>query len=80
MPFKLEQLDVGKRALEYMSVIYGIAEQLPSLEEYNLKSQVIRAGTGIALNIAGSAPEGRLHESKRSRAGMLSGFCNSVVH
>jgi len=42
MPFKLEQLDVGKRALEYMSVIYGIAEQLPSLEEYNLESQIIR--------------------------------------
>jgi len=47
---------VWKLSLEYINLIYGIAEKLPSLEEYNLKSQIIRAGTGIALNIAGSAP------------------------
>jgi len=60
MPFKFEKLEVWKLALEYVNLIYGIAEKLPSLEEYNLKSQIIRAGTGIALNIAGSAPEGKM--------------------
>ena len=52
MPYKFEQLEVWKLALEYVDLIYGIAQKLPAFEEYNLKSQIIRAGTGIALNIA----------------------------
>ena len=35
-----------------MDVIYGIADQLPQSEEYNLKSQMKRAATSVALNIA----------------------------
>ena len=52
MPYKFEQLEVWKLALEYVNLIYTIAEKLPAFEEYNLKSQIVRAGTGIALNIA----------------------------
>jgi four helix bundle protein len=33
-------------------LIYEIAEQLPRSEEYNLKSQITRAATSVALNIA----------------------------
>lgn len=56
MPYKFEKLEVWELALEYVNLIYRIAEKLPAFEEYNLKSQIVRAGTGIALNIAGSAP------------------------
>jgi four helix bundle protein len=33
-------------------MIYAIADQLPRSEEYNLKSQIVRAATSVALNIA----------------------------
>jgi four helix bundle protein len=52
MAFKFEKLEVWQLALEYIDGIYGIAEQLPPSEMYNLKSQIIRAATSTALNIA----------------------------
>jgi four helix bundle protein len=52
MAYKFEQLDVWKLALEYLDLIYKLAENLPRSEEYNLKSQITRAATSIALNIA----------------------------
>ena len=52
MPFKFEKLDVWQLALDYIDLIYKIAEGLPRSEEYNLKSQIIRAATSVALNIA----------------------------
>lgn len=51
MGYKFERLEVWQLALEYLDTIYVIAEQLPRAEEYNLKSQVVRAATSIALNI-----------------------------
>ena len=52
MGFKFEQLQVWDLALEYIDLVYEIAEQLPRSEEYNLKSQIKRAATSVALNIA----------------------------
>jgi four helix bundle protein len=52
MPFKFEKLEVWQLALEYIDLIYEIAGHLPKSEDYNLKSQIIRAATSIALNIA----------------------------
>jgi four helix bundle protein len=52
MAYKFERLEVWGLALEYTDMIYGIADQLPRSEEYNLKSQVVRAATSVALNIA----------------------------
>lgn len=52
MAFKFEKLDVWKQALEYVDLIYKIAEKLPDSERYNLKSQITRAATSVALNIA----------------------------
>jgi four helix bundle protein len=52
MPFKFEKLKVWQLALDYIDLIYEIAEQLPRSEEYNLKSQITRAATSVALNIA----------------------------
>ena len=52
MVFKFEKLEVWQLALEYVDLIYAIAEQLPRHEEYNLRSQIVRASTSAALNIA----------------------------
>ena len=52
MPFKFDRLEVGQLALEYLDLIYEIEGQLPRSEEYNLRSQLVRAATSVALNIA----------------------------
>ena len=52
MPFKFEKLEVWQLALDYIDLIYEIANQLPQSERYNLKSQITRAATSVALNIA----------------------------
>jgi four helix bundle protein len=52
MPFKFEKLDVWQMALDYCDLMYKLADKLPDKERFNLQSQVRRAGTSIALNIA----------------------------
>lgn len=52
MPFKFEKLEVWKRSLDYIELIAAIGEQLPQSERFNLVSQINRAATSIALNIA----------------------------
>ncbi len=52
MPFKFEKLEVYQLALAYVDLIYDLSAQLPKSEEYNLKSQIVRAATSVVLNIA----------------------------
>ncbi len=52
MGYKFKNLEVWQLALEYIDLIYAIAKQLPRTEDFNLKSQITRAATSIALNIA----------------------------
>src|SRR5829696_3505857 len=52
MTFKFEKLETWQCAIEYVDLIYGIAAQLPRSEDFNLKSQITRAATSVALNIA----------------------------
>ena len=52
MHFKFEKLEVWQLSLDYVDLVYKIADLLPKSEEYNLKSQITRAATSIALNIA----------------------------
>lgn len=52
MAYKFEKLDVWKLALDYIDLIYALADELPKPEEYNLKSQITRAATSVSLNIA----------------------------
>lgn len=52
VPFKFEKLEVWQLTLDYIDLIYEIARELPRSEEYNLKSQMTRAATSVALNIA----------------------------
>lgn len=65
MTYKFEQLDVWKLALDYIDSIYTLAESLPQSENYNLKSQIIRAATSVALNIAeGSQGQSNAEQSR----------------
>ena len=75
MPFKFEKLGVWQLALEYIDQVYQIAERLPRSEEYNLKSQVTRAATSVALNIA----EGSTSQSDPEQARFLSMAIRSVL-
>ncbi len=75
MPYKFEQLDVWKLALDYLDLVYKLAEALPRNEEYNLKSQMTRAATSIALNIA----EGSQGQSDAEQARFLGMSLRSLV-
>lgn len=50
--YKFERLKVYQLALDYIDKVYLVAAKLPRNEEYNLSSQIKRAATSIALNIA----------------------------
>jgi four helix bundle protein len=73
--FKFEQLAVWKKALDYIDLIYILADALPRSEEYNLKSQIKRAATSIALNIA----EGSTGQSDAEQARFLGMALRSLV-
>ena len=75
MQFKFEKLEVWKLALEYLDLVYKLASQLPQAEEYNLKSQIIRAATSIALNIA----EGSTTQSNAEQARFLGMAIRSLI-
>jgi four helix bundle protein len=75
MPYKFEQLEVWKLALNYLDLIYKLAEGLPRSEDYNLKSQLTRAATSIALNIA----EGSQGQSDAEQARFLEMAIRSLV-
>jgi four helix bundle protein len=75
MAFKFEKLEVWKSALDYMDLIYEIAALLPRSEEFNLKSQMVRAATSVALNIA----EGSTSQTNAEQAQFLKVAMRSVV-
>lgn len=75
MPYKFEHLDIWKLSLEYIDSIYSLAEKLPKSEEYNLKSQIIRAATSISLNIA----EGSTGQSDAEQARFLGFAIRSLI-
>jgi four helix bundle protein len=75
MTYKFEQLDVWKLALDYIDLIYELASFLPRSEEYNLKSQITRAATSIALNIA----EGSQGQSDAEQARFLGMSIRSLI-
>ncbi len=75
MAYKFERLEVWRLALEYADLMYAIAEELPRSEEYNLKSQIVRAATNIALNIA----EGSTSQSDAEQARFLGLAIRSLI-
>lgn len=62
-----KRLEIWKEAVELIKIIYPLSELLPKNEEYNLKSQLKRAITSVALNIA----EGKGRQSKKDFAHFL---------
>jgi four helix bundle protein len=52
MSFKFEKLEVWQMAINYADLVYEMADKLPDHEKFNLKSQITRAATSVALNIA----------------------------
>jgi four helix bundle protein len=65
VPYKFEKLEVWKSSLELSDIVYLISDQLPSLENFNLKSQILRAVTSISLNIAEGSTYASSAEQKR---------------
>ena len=56
-------------------MIYELADKLPKSEDFNLKSQVVRAGTSIVLNIA----EGSTSQSDAEQSRFLGMALRSLV-
>ena len=50
--YKFQKLQVYQLALGYVDSIYELSKRLPERERFNLSSQIERAATSIALNIA----------------------------
>lgn len=75
MAYKFERLRVWQMALEYSDMIYEITAQLPNGEQYNLKSQMERAVTSIALNIA----EGSTSQSDKEQYRFLGFAIRSLI-
>ena len=63
--FHFEQLEVYKRTIVFIDVIYKITRNFPKSELYGLSSQLQRAATSIALNIAEG--QGRHHSKDFQR-------------
>lgn len=73
--YKFEKLEVWQLALDYVDLIYDIAKELPRNEEFNLKSQITRAATSIALNIA----EGSTGQTDPEQARFLGMAIRSLI-
>lgn len=75
MVYKFQNLEVYKLALDYLDLIYAVAEKLPRSEDFNLKSQITRAGTSIVLNIA----EGSTSQSDAEQSRFLGMALRSLI-
>jgi len=75
MPYNFEQLEVWQLAMEYIDAIYVLAEKLPRIEDYNLKSQIVRAATSVALKIA----EGSTGQTNAEQARFLGMAIRSLI-
>lgn len=73
--YKFERLKVYHLALDYVDRVYDLTAKLPRNEEYNLGSQMKRAATSIALNIA----EGSTGQSDPEQARFLSMAIRSLL-
>ena len=75
MTYKFQKLEIYQLALEYITFIYELSDRLPASENFNLKSQITRATTSIALNIA----EGSTSQSDAEQSRFLGMALRSLV-
>src|SRR5881296_1074818 len=73
--YKFQRLEVYQLALDYIDLTYSLAGALPRSEEFNLKSQIVRAATSIALNIA----EGSTSQSDAEQSRFLGMALRSLI-
>ncbi len=73
--YKFEKLEIYRLAIEYLDLIYAVADKLPKTEDYNLRSQIVRAATSIVLNIA----EGSTSQSDAEQNRFLGMALRSLV-
>jgi four helix bundle protein len=59
--FNYENLDVWKKAVELVKIVYRVTENFPKEEVYGLTSQIRRSAFSVPLNIA----EGQGRKSKK---------------
>ena len=75
MSFKFEKLKIWQLSLDYIDQIYMVVSKLPDSEKFNLSSQLRRAATSIALNIA----EGSTGQTNAEQARFLSIALRSLI-
>ena len=75
MTYKFQKLEIYQLALEYVGLVYDVADKLPGKENFNLKSQITRAATSVALNIA----EGSTGQSDPEQSRFLGMALRSLV-
>lgn len=75
MTYKFEKLEIYQLALDHLDMIYALADRLPASEQHNLRSQIIRAGTSVVLNIA----EGSTSQSDAEQMRFLSMALRSLI-
>jgi four helix bundle protein len=73
--FKFERLRVYQLALDYVDLVYEVTDNLPRSEEYNIRGQMKRAATSVALNVA----EGSTSQSDPEQARFLSMAIRSLL-
>ena len=73
--YKFQSLEIYQLALDYLALIYETAEKLPRSENFNLNSQLTRAATSVALNIA----EGSTSQSDAEQSRFLGMALRSLV-
>jgi four helix bundle protein len=73
--YKFQKLEIYQVALGYLDLAYALADKLPRSEEYNLKSQLVRAATSVVLNIA----EGSTGQSDPEQSRFLGMALRSLV-
>jgi four helix bundle protein len=77
--YKFQDLEIYQLALEYIDLIYELAQKLPKSEDFNLKSQITRAATSIALNIAEGSTSQSDAEQSRFLGMALRSFVETVA-
>lgn len=75
MTYKFENLEVWTLAMKVNALVYELTDVLPEKEKFNLSSQMRRASTSIALNIA----EGSTGQSDAEQARFLAFSIRSYI-
>ena len=73
--YEFQRLEIYQLALDYVDLTYSLAARLPKNEDFNLKSQILRAATSVALNIA----EGSTSQSDAEQSRFLGMALRSLI-